>query len=62
VSTGVAQWWGGRRTSDMWLPPGRDPRQEEKPPRGEREMVLGYLRLLPADLRAQAPGPRRAAV
>jgi hypothetical protein len=30
--------------SDMWLPPGEDPRGQEKPPRGERAVVLGYLR------------------
>ena len=30
--------------SDVWLPPGEDPREETEPPRGEREVVLGYLR------------------
>jgi Protein of unknown function (DUF664) len=30
--------------SDMWLPPGEDPREEAEPPRGERDVVIGYLR------------------
>ena len=30
--------------SDMWLPPGEDPREQSAPPRGEREVVEGYLR------------------
>jgi uncharacterized damage-inducible protein DinB len=30
--------------SDMWLPPDEDPREQEAPPRGERDVVLGYLR------------------
>ena len=30
--------------SDMWLPPGEDPREEQEPPRGERDVVTGYLR------------------
>lgn len=29
--------------SDMWLPPGEDPREQAEPPRGERAVVLGYL-------------------
>jgi uncharacterized damage-inducible protein DinB len=29
--------------SDMWLPPGEDPREQKAPPRGERDVVLGYL-------------------
>jgi uncharacterized damage-inducible protein DinB len=29
--------------SDMWLPPGEDPREQKEPHRGEREVVLGYL-------------------
>jgi hypothetical protein len=30
--------------SDMWLPPGEDPREQTEPPRGERDVVVGYLR------------------
>ena len=30
--------------SDMWLPPGEDPREQTEAPRGERDVVLGYLR------------------
>jgi uncharacterized damage-inducible protein DinB len=30
--------------SDMWLPPGEDPREQKATPRGEREVVVGYLR------------------
>jgi hypothetical protein len=30
--------------SDMWLPAGEDPREQTEPPRGERDVVLGYLR------------------
>lgn len=30
--------------SDMWLPPGEDPRDEDRPPRGEVENTLSYLR------------------
>lgn len=30
--------------SDMWLPPDQDPREQTTPPRGERDVVLGYLR------------------
>lgn len=29
--------------SDMWLPPDQDPRAQETPPRGERDVVLSYL-------------------
>ena len=29
--------------SDMWLPAGEDPREQKEPPRGERDVVLGYL-------------------
>ena len=29
--------------TDMWLPPGEDPREQKEPPRGERDVVLGYL-------------------
>ncbi|HRD60680.1 MAG TPA: DinB family protein [Opitutaceae bacterium] len=30
--------------SDMWLPPGEDPREITEQPRGERAVVEGYLR------------------
>jgi uncharacterized damage-inducible protein DinB len=30
--------------SDMWLPPGEDPREQEAPARGERDVVTSYLR------------------
>jgi uncharacterized damage-inducible protein DinB len=30
--------------NNMWLPPGEDPRDQQKPPRGERDVTLGYLR------------------
>jgi uncharacterized damage-inducible protein DinB len=29
--------------SETWLPPGEDPRDQQAPPRGERDVVLGYL-------------------
>ena len=30
--------------NDMWLPPGQDPREQHEPVRGERDVVLSYLR------------------
>jgi uncharacterized damage-inducible protein DinB len=29
--------------SDMWLPSDQDPREQTEPPRGERDVVVGYL-------------------
>ena len=29
--------------TDMWLPPGEDPREQKVPPRGERDVVVSYL-------------------
>ncbi len=37
--------------SDMWLPPGQDPREPATPPRGEREVLTGYLEAYRTTLR-----------
>jgi len=42
--------------SDMWLPPGEDPREATERPRGERDVVLGYLRFYRQTLELKLQG------
>ena len=42
--------------SDRWLPPGEDPREQEVAPRGEREVVLGYLHFYRQTLELKCQG------
>jgi uncharacterized damage-inducible protein DinB len=42
--------------SDMWLPEGQDPRQDEETPRGERAVVEQYLRFYRKTLELKCDG------
>ena len=42
--------------SDTWLPSGEDPREQKAPPRGEREVVLGYLHFYRQTLELKCQG------